>query len=88
MNNLQKLFSCISGFELNSPFTFAKDDYYYELVDNKASHKDRINHLMNYGNEYVGLLTPHECAIVDKALREDMAINNSNDRDHLYLSLI
>lgn len=87
MNNLQKLFSCISGFEINKPYTSAKDDYYYELLETRSSHKSRIDHLHSYACEYVGSMTPHECVIVDEALRQDLEIDNSNDRDHLFLNL-
>jgi len=87
MNNLQKLFSCISGFEFDMPFTSARDDYYYELVERKASHKERVDHLHAYAIEYVADMTPTDCSVVDEALRQAMTINNSCDRDHLYIGL-
>lgn len=87
MNNKQKLFSCISGFELNAPFTSAQDDYYYDLIDKKASYKDRVEHLQAYAGEYVENMDLITCCEVDCALINKMSMSNSNDVDHLYISL-
>jgi hypothetical protein len=85
MNNKQKLYCCISGYEPQEPYTSARDDYYYEMIEKKFSYKDRINHLQAYALEYVGDMTAIECGEVDEALRNQT--DNQNDDYYNYSNL-
>ena len=88
MNKKQNLFSCISGFEYNAAFKSARDDFYYDLIKVEASHKQRVDHLYAYADQYVpGGLSYAQCSEVDEALRKNMTIDNSDDRNRLYFSL-
>lgn len=86
---MQELFSAISGFEFDRPYSSAKDDIYYELLDGGADIKERIQHLDDYCfNVYEDCLTQDEYSRVDSALIEARNFSGSGDKwDQIFIDL-
>ncbi len=87
MNNKQELFCCISGYEPKSPFSDARDERYFELIENKSSYKERIHHLQIYAETYVNGLKQIDCCEVDEKLQQYIKSDNNDSHYKIYDSL-
>ena len=93
MNNKQKLFTAILGYEPKECFSSAKDEGFYKVLDkyNNETHsesKDLTDYLDQYASNALELsLSDAELYEVAEALVKETGIDNSNDRYHLFDSL-
>lgn len=51
MNDLQNLFSSITGYEVNSVFDSARDEYYFELTNKE----EKLEQLSNYADNVLNV---------------------------------
>lgn len=83
LSDMQKLYSCITGYEgPNAPFSSAKDAYYFDFNTQDV----KIEYLEEYANNYdIGFFSKDELIKVQKAI--DAETNGIDEQHKLFLTL-
>jgi len=88
MNKKQQLYCAISGYDAYSAYDSAKDDHFYDLINQNATNNELIAHLDQYAcNVLNRALKTDELETVKDALIANIKTDNETDRYYLYYNL-